>query len=95
MIMHIANQLVRTDQLERARDEGLVDMQDGEYRKFGARTFYESIDNSESGVFGDQTDATPEIGQQLFEAASEQLVHLLEWVDDQPFEELMPRPRVE
>jgi creatinine amidohydrolase len=31
----------------------------------------------------------------LFEAATEQLVHLLEWLDDQPFEDLMPDPRVE
>ena len=95
MIMHIANELVRDDQLERARDEGLVDMSEGDYRRFGARTFYESIDNSESGVFGDQTDATPAKGEQLFEAASDQLAQLLEWLDDQSFDSLMPRPRIE
>ena len=33
-------------------------------------------------MFGDQTDATPEIGERLFEAAADQLVRLLEWLDD-------------
>ena len=95
MIMHIARELVRDEEMERARDEGLVDMSEGNYRKFGARTFYESIENSDSGVFGDQTDATPEAGAELFDAATEQLVGLLEWVDDQPFDALMPRERIE
>ena len=95
MIMHIARELVRDEELTTARDNGLVEMDDGDYREFGARTFYESIEDSESGVFGDQTDATPEAGRELFEAASAQLVQLLEWVDDQPFEALMPEPRIE
>ena len=95
MIMHVARELVREDRLDDARDDGLVDLRNGETTKFGARTYYESIDNSPNGVFGDQTDATPEKGRELFEAATEQLVHLLEWLDDQPFEDLMPDPRVE
>ncbi|MDQ2050128.1 creatininase family protein [Natronolimnohabitans sp. A-GB9] len=89
MIMHIAEELVREDRLEEARDGGATFDYDAE-RVHGATTFYDSIENSPNGVFGDQTDATPEIGAELFEAATEQLVALLEWLDERPFEELMP-----
>jgi creatinine amidohydrolase len=94
MIMHIAGELVREGRLEDARDGGLLDWENGAGRQFGARTFYDSIDNTENGVLGDQTDATPEKGERLFEAATEQLVNLAEWLADQPFEDLMPRPHV-
>jgi creatinine amidohydrolase len=30
----------------------------------------------------------------LFEAATDQLVQLCEWLDDQPFEDLLPEPHV-
>ena len=91
MIMHIANDLVREDRLEEARDGGAVFDYDAE-RVHGATTFYDAIENSPNGVFGDQTDATPEIGERLFEAATDQLVALLEWLDEQPIEDLMPEP---
>jgi creatinine amidohydrolase len=45
-------------------------------------------------VLGDQTDATPEKGRQLFEAASDQLVKLCEWLDAREFEDLMPADHV-
>lgn len=93
MIMHVAGDLVREAELTNARDGGLSPMPD-DYRTHGARTFYESIDNSDNGAFGDQTDATPEKGAELFEAATEQLVQLLGWLDDQPFDDLMPKPHV-
>jgi len=60
----------------------------------GARTFYDACDNSENGVFGDQTDATAEKGEQLFEAATDQLVRLCEWLADADYEALMPEPHV-
>jgi len=95
MMLHIDDELVREDQFERARDEGVRDVANFEgLRTHGARTFYDAIDNTESGVLGDQTDATREKGEQLFEAASDQLVKLAEWLDDQPYEELMPRDHV-
>ncbi|RQG90092.1 creatininase family protein [Natrarchaeobius halalkaliphilus] len=93
MIMHIARDLVREGRLEEARDGGAVFDYDSE-RVHGATTFYDSIENSSNGVFGDQTDATPEIGERLFEAAADQLVALIEWMDDQPFDDLMPRSRL-
>ncbi|PSQ30495.1 amidase, partial [Halobacteriales archaeon QS_9_67_15] len=95
MMLHIADELVREDQFEAARDEGITSFQDYEgARQFGARTFYDAIDNTESGVIGDQTDATREKGAELFAAASDQLVRLAEWLDEQPYDDLMPRDHV-
>ncbi len=90
MIQYLHGELVHDDRLEAARDGGLVDWGDDSLRTYGALTHYDAIDNTPNGVLGDQTDATAEKGEQLFEAATEQLVKLCEWVDDQPFEALMP-----
>jgi creatinine amidohydrolase len=96
MILHVARELVREDRLADARDGGLVDWRTREgARVNGARVFYDAVENTDNGVLGDQTDATPEKGRQLFEAATEQLVELLAWIDDRPFEDLMPRPHVD
>lgn len=95
MIMHIAPELVHEDRLAEARDDGLMDISAGNLTKHGARNFYDAIDNSENGVFGDQTDATPEKGAELFEAATEQLVQLLDWLDDDRFSDLMAKPHVD
>lgn len=94
MIMHIAGDLVREERLADARDGGAV-FDDDTARVHGARTFYDCIENSPNGVFGDQTDATPEVGERLFAAATEQLVALLEWLDEQPIEALLPEPRLD
>lgn len=94
MVMHLAGDLVETDRLADARDGGLVEWDRGSGRQFGARTFYDAIENTENGVLGDQTDATPEKGKQLFEAATDQLVRLCDWLADQPFDSLMPREHV-
>lgn len=34
-----------------------------------------------NGVLGDQTDATAAKGQRLFDAATEQLIELCDWLD--------------
>ena len=94
MIQHLAGDLVREDELESARDGGVVDFPpEGSYH-YGAQTFFDAIDNSPNGVFGDQTDATAAKGERLFEAAADQLVRLATWVDDQPVEELMSHDHV-
>jgi creatinine amidohydrolase len=94
MIQHLAPELVHDDRLEAARDGGIPDVEAADTRKFGSRTFYDAADNTENGVLGDQTDATAEKGAELFEAASDQLVNLCEWLDAQAFEDLLPEPRV-
>jgi creatinine amidohydrolase len=94
LIMHIAQELVHDDRLEEARDGGLVEWGRDSGRQFGARVFYDAIENTENGVLGDQTDATPEKGEQLFEAATDQLVRLCDWLADQPRDDLMPPAHV-
>ncbi|MFD1586525.1 creatininase family protein [Halorientalis brevis] len=95
MLMHIARELVHEDRMTDARDGGRVELGADELREHGARTFYDAVENSPNGVFGDQTDATPEIGAELFGAASDQLVKLCEWLAAQPFADLMPDPHVD
>ncbi|WP_416839423.1 creatininase family protein [Haloferax sp. DFSO52] len=95
MILHIARELVEEEKLNDARDGGTVDLSRDDVRKHGSRTFYDAIENSNNGVFGDQTDATPEAGATLFEAATDQLVALLEWLDAQPFSDLMAPAHVD
>jgi len=94
MLMHIAPGLVEADRLADARDGGLTEWERGVGRQFGARTFYDAIENTGNGVLGDQTDATPEKGEQLFEAATDQLVGLCDWLADQQFADLMPPDHV-
>jgi creatinine amidohydrolase len=94
LIMHIARDLVHEDRLTEARDGGLTDWDRDSGRQFGARVFYDAIENTENGVLGDQTDATPETGEQLFEAATDQLVRLCDWLADRPSDDLMPPDHV-
>ncbi|MFD1635006.1 creatininase family protein [Haloplanus ruber] len=94
MIQHLRPELVREDRLADARDGGVPDVEAADTVKHGARTFYDAADNTGNGVLGDQTDATAEKGAELFEAASEQLCRLCEWLDDQPFEDLLPEEHV-
>lgn len=93
LMQYLDAELVHTDRLEAARDGGLVDIESNETtHHYGARTFYDAVEHTENGVFGDQTDATAEKGKQLFEAATAQLVELCEWLDAQPFSALLPEP---
>ena len=94
MIRHIAPDLVCDEELQNARDGGITDLDAAGTLVHGARTFYDSIDNTDNGVLGDQTDATAAKGEQLFEAAADQLVQLLDWLDDQPHDALMAKPHV-
>lgn len=88
MMMHIAPELVHDDRLEEARDGGLTVVEPDHGRVHGARTFYDAVENTGNGVLGDQTDATPEAGERLFEAAADQLVQLVEWLRARPFADL-------
>jgi creatinine amidohydrolase len=94
MIQHLHPDLVHEDRLEDARDDGLVDWQNAGRYQGGSRTVFDFVEFTDNGVLGDQTDATPEIGEELFEAAAEQLVDLCEWLSAQPFADLMPKDHV-
>jgi len=94
LIQHVASDLVHEDRIEQARDGGLVQWDTDTGRVHGARTFYDAIENTPNGVVGDQTDASPEVGEELFEAAVENLCGLCDWLADQSFEDLMPEDHV-
>jgi len=94
LIQHLHPDLVHDDRLADARDGGLVDWQDGDVAQNGARTFYDAIENTDNGVLGDQTDATAETGERLFEAATDQLCELCEWLADRDRSTLMPPEHV-
>jgi creatinine amidohydrolase len=94
MIQHLHGHLVRDDQLEAARDGGVPDVEAAETIKHGSRTFYDAADNTGNGVLGDQTDATAEKGAEMFEAATDQLCQLCDWLDEQAFADLLPEAHV-
>ncbi len=96
MMLHLDGRHVRQERIQDARDNGLVDWASSATSvQHGARTFYDSIDNTENGVLGDQTDASAEKGAELFEAATDQLVKLIDWLAAQDFEDLMPKDHVD
>jgi len=71
MIQYLHSALVHEDRLAEARDGGMPSVDDAEMRRHGSRTFYDAADNTDNGVLGDQTDATAEKGEQLFETATD------------------------
>lgn len=95
MLLYLDGENVKPEEFENARDNGCTDLGGAGHSRNGARVHFDAIENSANGAFGDQTDATAEKGEQLFEAACDQLVHLLEWLDDQRFEDLMPMAHVD
>jgi creatinine amidohydrolase len=95
LMLHLDPAHVHEDRLQDARDDGRVDLEDGDPTVHGARNYYDAIDNSPNGVFGDQTEATAEAGETLFEAATDELVALCSWLDDRDFPELMAKPHVD
>jgi creatinine amidohydrolase len=94
MIQYLRPELVREDRLADARDDGAESVEAADTTKHGARTYYDAIENSDNGVFGDQRDATAEKGEEMFEAATDQLVRLCEWLAERDDSELMPSPHV-
>ncbi|ERG91140.1 MAG: uncharacterized protein, putative amidase [Haloquadratum walsbyi J07HQW1] len=94
MIQYLRPELVNDDRLMDARDNGLTEFTNANSRKFGSRTFYDAIDNTDNGVLGDQTDATPQKGKKMFESATEQLVNLCQWLDQQALADLLPKDHV-
>jgi len=84
--------LVREDELEAAYEGGMAPFDMEALTRNGARVTHDSIENSRNGAFGDPRDASAEKGEQLFEAATDQLVELCHWLDAQPYEDLLPKP---
>ncbi|RNJ26897.1 creatininase family protein [Halosegnis longus] len=94
MLQHLTDR-VHEDRLAEARDGGTRDVWNASgTSQNGAATYFDARDNSENGVFGDQTDATAEKGERLFEAATEQLTELSEWLAAREESSLTPADRV-
>ncbi|WP_254278883.1 creatininase family protein [Haloarcula marina] len=94
LIQHLAPELVHEDRIADARDGGLAEFDESTGRVHGARTFYDAIDTTDNGVFGDQTDASADAGAELFTAALDHLCRLCDWLDDQRFDDLLPKGHV-
>jgi len=94
LIQYLHPDLVHEDRLEDARDGGLVDWRSADVEQHGSRTFYDAIENTANGVLGDQTDASADTGERLFEAATEHLCELCEWLAAQDDADLLPPEHV-
>ncbi|MFB6079361.1 MAG: creatininase family protein [Halarchaeum sp.] len=94
LVQHLRPELVHDDRIPEARDGGLVDVADSDAMRHGSRTFYDAVENSRNGAFGDQTDASAETGAELFDAASDQLEKLCEWLAARDWNELRAPERV-
>ncbi|MGM0592264.1 MAG: creatininase family protein [Halobacteriota archaeon] len=95
MMLHIDPDIVRTEQLEAARDGGLFEVPGPTTYQNGTRVTFDAVEHSPNGAFGDQTDASARAGERLFEAATEQLVALVEWLREQRFEDLLAPDHVD
>jgi creatinine amidohydrolase len=89
IMMAIAEELVREEELA-AAGEGAPEGW-GE-TVHGAEVGFDTVDFTPTGAVGDPTEASREAGEHLVEAASEELDALVDWLADQPFEELLPEP---
>lgn len=87
VMLAVASHLVREDALEDA-EAGAVE-EWGE-TVAGATLPLDTADFAESGAAGSPTRASREAGEELFEAASDDLSTLVEWLADRPFESLLP-----
>ncbi len=94
LIQHLHPDLVHDDRLEEARDGGQPDVEAAGTDRHGARTFYDAVENTDNGVTGDQTDATAAKGAELFDAATDQLCRLCEWLADRSEADLLPAEHV-
>ena len=91
LIWHLHESLVRPEALADAEAGGA----DGWGRSVhGAAVGFDTVDFTDSGAVGKPSQADPEAGTQLFEAACAELEALVEWVGDRPLEDCWQREHV-
>lgn len=88
VLWHVREDLVRPDELEDAEAGASEGWGESVH---GASVGFDTIDFSESGAVGKPTQADPEKGARLFEAASDELHALLAWLAERPIEDCWPR----
>lgn len=88
LIWHLHEERVDPDALEAAEAAGA----DAWGRSVhGAEIGFDTIDFTESGAVGKPTQASPEKGEQLFEAGRDELVELVDWLADRPLPDCWQR----
>jgi creatinine amidohydrolase len=87
MVYAVDDELVREDDLAAAE----AGASEGWGRSVhGAEIGFDTADFSESGAAGRPTDASREAGRRLHETAVAELDALVDWLVDQPFDDLLP-----
>ncbi|MFP9191638.1 creatininase family protein [Natronosalvus vescus] len=91
VLWHVREDLIHPERLEAAEagaSEGWGET------VHGATLGFDTIDFSDTGAVGKPTQAVPEKGERLFEAASEELSALVDWLADRPLEACWPADHV-
>jgi creatinine amidohydrolase len=89
MVLYLAEELVQ----EQALEEAEASASDGWGRSIhGANVGFDTVDFSESGAVGEPTAGSAEAGEALFEQATDELSALVDWLAEQRFGDLTPKP---
>jgi len=89
LLLAIGAERVREGAIE-AAGEGVPDSW-GE-TVHGAGVGLDTVDFTQTGAVGDPAEGSREAGQQLLDAARDELDALVDWLADRPFESLLPEP---
>ncbi|WP_247728305.1 creatininase family protein [Halovivax limisalsi] len=88
LIWHLHEELVDPESLEDAEADGAEGWGETVH---GAQVGFDTVDFTESGAVGAPTQASPEAGETLFEAAREELEGLLDWLAERPMDDCWQR----
>ena len=91
VLWHVRDDLIQPDKLEAAEAGASAGWGESVH---GATMGFDTIDFSETGAVGNPTQADPEKGRELFEAASDELHALIDWVAERPLEDCWPNEHV-
>jgi len=89
LIYEVAADLLREDSLDAAGEDA---PESWGQTVHGAEVGFDTVDFTPTGAVGDPTEASTEAGTELFEAASDELDALVDWLVGQSFESLLPEP---
>lgn len=91
LVLAVRGELVREDSLAEAGD-GAPDGWGSTVH--GASVGFDTLDFTPTGAVGDPTEGSKASGEQLFDAAADELASLLDWLGEQSLEALFPDEHV-
>ncbi|UTF53314.1 creatininase family protein [Natronosalvus rutilus] len=91
VLWHVREDLIQPDRLEEAESGASEGWGEAVH---GANVGFDTIDFSETGAVGKPTQADPEKGERLFEAASDELHALIDWLAERSLEDCWPADHV-